>query len=148
MFSKTFGYALRAAIYIAKTGPEHSKIALSELANQLEIPHHFLGKIMQDLVRHGILASMKGPNGGFFCNDQTRDTRLIEVLRITDGNAVFESCVLGIQRCNSQYPCPMHQYYGKCRDIMLDEMQQKTIGDLAAHVEQGIAFLSTVKGGE
>lgn len=73
MFSKTFGYALRAITHIAVHGVDGHKIGLQELAAELAIPHHFLGKIMQDLVRHGIIDSAKGPSGGFFSNENTRN---------------------------------------------------------------------------
>ena len=81
MFSRTFGYALRAAVYVALHGQASSRIGLQELSARLDVPHHFLGKIMQDLVRHRVLNSAKGPSGGFFPAPHTGETRLIEILR-------------------------------------------------------------------
>lgn len=141
MFSKTFGYALRAVTFVTIHGKDGRKVALQELSQGLEIPHHFLGKIMQDLVRHGIIDSTKGPSGGFYANDRTQETPLLDILVITDGSLVFSQCALNIKRCNSAHPCPLHHDFAACRDGMLDAMGQKTVGTLAQEVAAGDAFL-------
>lgn len=141
MFSKTYGYALRATTFVAIHGKEEKKIGLQELADALDIPRHFLGKVMQDIVRHGILGSMKGPNGGFFANDRTEATPLLSILKITDGNQIFDQCALNIKRCNADHPCPLHHDFAVCRDGMLKVLAVKTIGMLAMEVEDGTSYL-------
>lgn len=141
MFSKTFGHAVRASTYIAIHGVVGEKVALQELSQHLELPHHFLGKIMQDLVRHGIVDSTKGPSGGFFSNDKTLQTPLIEILKITDGKLVFEQCALGLKRCNATHPCLLHHDFAVCRDGMLKVLSQKTIQELVEKTAEGDVFL-------
>lgn len=141
MFSKTFGYALRAVVYVVIHGTAGRKLSLQELSGTLNIPHHFLGKIMQDMVRHSIVDSAKGPTGGFYANEETANTPLLNILKITDGNAVFDACALGIKRCNAQNPCPLHDDFAACRNGMLKALSQKKVSDLAEDVEAGIAFL-------
>lgn len=142
MFSKTFGYAIRAAAYVAIHGREGQRVGLHDISNALEIPHHFLGKIMQDLVKNGVLDSIKGPNGGFFANDKTAATPLIEVLKITDGNLVFDQCALNIKRCNADHPCPLHHDFAVCREGMLKMMAARIIGQVADDVMAGNSFLA------
>ena len=141
MFSKTFGYALRATVYIAVHGSADRKVGLHETSEGLGIPHYFLGKIMQDLVRHGILDSVKGPSGGFYPNRTTLATPLIEILKITDGSLVFNQCALGITRCNAESPCPLHDDFASCRNGMIQSLAEKTVGMLAEDVEAGRSFL-------
>ena len=141
MFSKTFGYALRSLIYVAVHGHIDKKIGTLELSEQLDIPQHFLGKIMQDLVRHGMLDSIKGPNGGFYPNESTLGTPMLEVLKMTDGGGIFDQCALHIRRCNSEQPCPLHHEFAVCRNGLLKSFGAKTIGDLTKSVEEGLAFL-------
>ncbi|MBK7965716.1 MAG: Rrf2 family transcriptional regulator [Bacteroidetes bacterium] len=69
MFSKTFAYALRATTYVAKIGKENRKVSLGELASSVQLSPHYLGKIMQELVKKGILNSTKGPGAGFWMGD-------------------------------------------------------------------------------
>lgn len=141
MFSKTFGYALRAATFVNIHGKEGRRVGLHELSQSLHIPHHFLGKIMQDLVRHGIVDSTKGPSGGFYANDRTAGTLLLDILKITDGSLIFDQCALNIKRCNAENPCPLHHDFAECRNGMLRAMAEKTLGTVAAGVEMGDTFL-------
>lgn len=141
MFSKTFGYAVRAAIYVVIHGKDGNKVSLQELSQSLEIPHHFLAKVMQDIVRHGILDSIKGPSGGFYVNDRTASTPAVEVLKITDGSLVFDQCALGIKRCNASFPCPLHDDFATCRNGMLKSLSEKTLGELSKGVDKGLSFL-------
>jgi len=142
MFSKTFGYALRATAFVAINGTDGNRVALQDISQNLDIPHHFLGKIMQDLVRHGIMDSIKGPHGGFFANDSTAATPLIEILKITDGSLIFDQCALNIKRCNAEHPCPLHDDFAACRNGMLKVLAIRTIGEITAQVENGAAFLA------
>ncbi|HRI61738.1 MAG TPA: Rrf2 family transcriptional regulator [Saprospiraceae bacterium] len=141
MFSKTFGYAVRAATYVVIHGIEGKKVSLQELSHNLDIPHHFLAKVMQDLVRHGILDSVKGPSGGFYANERTAMTPVINILKITDGSLVFDQCALGIKRCNAANPCPLHDDFATCRNGMLQALSLKTVGILSERVEEGLSYL-------
>ena len=141
MFSKTFGYAIRAVVFIGMHGQNGKRIGLQELSNALEIPHHFLGKILQDLVRHGFIDSAKGPNGGFYINDRTFDTLATEVLQVTDGTLVLEQCALGIRRCNAAHPCLMHHDFAACKQGMVDALSSKTIRHFIEELEQGQSFI-------
>jgi Rrf2 family protein len=142
MFSKTFGYALRATVFVAIHGKDGKKVGLHEISQELDIPHHFLGKIMQDLVRHGIMDSLKGPSGGFFANERTASIIVIDILKITDGSLVFDQCALNIKRCNAANPCPLHNESAICRNGMLAYLAAKTVGQLATGVESGDSFLA------
>jgi Rrf2 family protein len=142
MFSKTFGYAIRAAVYIALYGRDGKKVGLQEASQALDIPHHFLGKIMQDLVKHGIVDSIKGPNGGFYINPATLKTALSDILKITDGSVVFDQCALGIKRCNAEHPCPLHHDFARCRNEMIESLTIQTIDSLAQEVKSGATFLA------
>ncbi len=141
MFSKTFGHAVRATTYIAIHGTGGGKVGLLELSQHLELPHHFLGKIMQDLVRHGIVDSVKGPSGGFFANPETLQCKLTQLLTITDGSLVFEQCALGLKKCNPSHPCLLHHDYAVCRNGMLKILEVKTIQELVNQTEDQIVFM-------
>ncbi|MBL7807340.1 MAG: Rrf2 family transcriptional regulator [Saprospiraceae bacterium] len=142
MFSKTFGYALRATAFVTIHGKDGKRVGALDISQALDIPHHFLGKIMQDLVRHGILDSLKGPSGGFYTNERTLVTPLVDILKITDGSLVFDQCALNIKRCNAANPCPLHHEFAECRNGMLHSLAEKTIGQMAAEVESGESYLA------
>jgi Rrf2 family iron-sulfur cluster assembly transcriptional regulator len=65
MFSKACEYAIRATIYIALQSQESKRVTLKDIAKEIDSPEAFTAKIMQQLVKRGIVDSLKGPTGGF-----------------------------------------------------------------------------------
>lgn len=141
MLSKTFAYALRAVTYVALHGREGRKINLVELSENINVPHHFLGKIMQDLVKNNVIRSLKGPGGGFWADETTYQLSAFEILKVTDGKSVLSSCLMGKKNCNSAHPCPMHHDYAACRDTLFDTLRKTNIQLLATKAEKGEIFL-------
>src|SRR5213075_3044991 len=103
VFSKSFGYALRGVLYVSMMSDEKRKIRIDEMANRLAVPRHFLGKIMNKVVKKGILNSIKGPNGGFSLNAKTLDTSLLTLIEAMDGLEQFDSCVLRLRKCSPEH---------------------------------------------
>lgn len=130
ILSKSFGYALRGILYIAKMKDEERKVQIDEIATNLSIPKHFLGKIMQQTVKAGLLKSTKGPYGGFFLANETLGTPLIRLVEITDGMDQFKICVLKLKYCDGSNPCPLHYEMENIRKNFLSVFTGTTIGDL------------------
>lgn len=130
IFSKSFGYAIRSILYVSMRGNEGRKIQTLEISKRLNIPHHFLGKIMQKLAEKGILESTKGPYGGFSMNNNSYNTPLLDILMITDGDELFHSCSLRLKRCNASQPCPMHSCVVDIRDQLKERLTSTTIASL------------------
>jgi Rrf2 family protein len=129
-FSKSFGYALRGILYIALLQDEQRKIQIDEIADKLSVPRHFLGKIMQNVVKAGLLQSTKGPYGGFSLDPNTLTTPLIKLVETTDGMDQFNFCVLQLRNCNKTNPCPLHNEADKIKTRLFEVLNQTTIGDL------------------
>jgi len=128
--SKSFGYALRGVLYIALMQDENRKVQVDEIATQLSVPKHFLGKIMQQMVRAGLLKSTKGPYGGFSLTGTTLDAPLIKLLETTDDINRFNVCVLKLKTCNSANPCPLHHKMEVFKNNILKLFHETTINDL------------------
>lgn len=130
ILSKSFGYALRGVLYVAKMQEESRKIQIDEIANKLSVPKHFLGKIMQQIVKAGLLKSTKGPYGGFSLAKETLAMPLIKLVEITDGMEQFRICVLKLKYCDGMNPCPLHNEMELIRNKFLTVFTETTIGDL------------------
>jgi Rrf2 family protein len=128
--SKSFGYALRGILYIAVMQHEQRKVQIDEIATKLSVPKHFLGKIMQQIVKAGLLKSTKGPYGGFSLAAETLKTPVIRLVEITDGMEQFSMCVLNFKYCNGLNPCPLHYEMEKARSNYLNIFNKNTLGDL------------------
>jgi len=130
IFSKTFGYALRGVLYLALTQEKKPKMQLDEIAQELAVPRHFLGKVMKKLVKEGVLGSTKGPHGGFFINEATMVIPLLKLIELTGEPEEFSSCVLRLRKCNAKSPCPMHFQIESLRKQWQSLLASTTIGDL------------------
>ncbi len=140
ILSKSCEYAIRATVYVASKSQKGEKVGIIEVAKAIGSPMHFTGKILQTLVRKKILSSAKGPNGGFYI-DNSQSTFLIDVIRAIDGNAMFVSCVLGLEKCSETQPCLMHEQVKPIRDQLLVEFSKHSINELVPDFEQNKHFL-------
>jgi Rrf2 family protein len=132
VFSKSFGYAVRGVLYIATMNGERKRIQLDEIAEKLTVPRFFLGKIMQKMVKEGILESGKGKHGGFSINEKTLKTTLLKLVAITGDKNEPDSCVLRFRKCNKANPCPMHQETEALRKEWNNLLQTTTLERLLA----------------
>jgi Rrf2 family nitric oxide-sensitive transcriptional repressor len=109
MLSKTAEYALRATVWLART-PEKSESA-DQLAKAIQVPRRYLHKVLQDLVKAGLVRSQSGPGGGYTLN---RDPELITILDVINAVGPIERirhCPLGLLSHTSL--CPLHQELDK-----------------------------------
>ena len=128
--SKSFGYALRGILYIAVMQDEQRKVQIDEIATKLSVPKHFLGKIMQQIVKAGLLKSTKGPYGVFSLAAGTLNTPVIRLVEVTDGMEQFSMCVLKLKYCNGINPCPLHFEMEEIKRNYLNLFTKNTFGDL------------------
>ena len=141
MLSKSCKYAIRAAVFIASQAVKNLKPGVKEIAEEIEAPQAFTAKILQILSKYKIVTSIKGPYGGFYCEDYQLDLPVIEIVNAIDGIAVFRECVMGLHNCSDEHPCPMHFKYAETRNDLLMSFQQTTIGNLALDLSTGNVYL-------
>ena len=97
--SRSTGYALLALGYIAKN--QDQKIILSQtISKEYDIPLEYLLKILQQMVRAGILRSKRGPRGGFSLAQTPKKITMLKIIEAVDGpmsgqNTMFEAPAKG-----------------------------------------------------
>jgi Rrf2 family transcriptional regulator, iron-sulfur cluster assembly transcription factor len=136
MLSNTSKYAIRAVIYLALNGKKDEKIGIKQISADLGIPTPFLGKILQSLAKHKLLASTKGPHGGFSLGKSAYDVSLMDIVEIIDGLDSFNMCLLGLATCTSnETNCPVHGNYSGIREQLKDLFQTENIGVLVEKIK-------------
>lgn len=141
MFSKGCEYAIRAMIYIVTKTSDGTKVGIKDIAKQTDTPEPFVAKVLQTLSRKQIVASIKGPNGGFYIEPKSKHIPLIDIVKAIDGDDLFLSCGLGIKNCSEKRPCPIHYEYKEIRDQIKEMLKTNTIQELAAGLVSGDTFL-------
>lgn len=128
--SKSFGYAIRGILYISMVQDEGRKIQVEEIAEKLAAPKHFLGKILQELVKTGLLKSTKGPYGGFELMPDTLNKPILEIFKTTDDIDQLGHCELRFNKCDTEHPCPLHHNVLKIRQDFVELLTNTTVKDL------------------
>lgn len=141
MFSKTCEYAIRAVLYIAQKTDESRRIGIKEIAHEIGSPEHFIAKILQELSRKGIVQSAKGPNGGFYLDEQSKGQPLINIVVAVDGDKIFTGCALGLKKCTKEKPCPLHYKFEKIRNELRQMLEQAQLDSFNGRLEENLAFL-------
>jgi Rrf2 family protein len=135
IFSRQCEYALQAVLYLALQPPE-KMTRIRELAKKLDLPSPFLAKILQDLSRKGLLASLKGPAGGFALGMPTREITLYHIVEAIDGDGFRRHCVLGFPECSGSNPCPVHEHWGGLREAIHKMLATKNIAQMAKETKK------------
>lgn len=141
MLSNTCKTAIKAVICLASKEDNAEKMSVKDISQEIHASEHTVSKILQNLVRQKIINSIKGPSGGFFITLEQREQPLITIVDTIDGKDLFEACGLGLSKCSSEHPCPIHDDYKKGRDVIQDLFMTKSINALCEPVEQGLAHL-------
>src|SRR5215203_1928070 len=89
--SKKADYALMAMKHLAVRGDSASSSA-REIAEQYDIPIELLAKVLQRLVRRGLLASQQGTRGGYQLARTPSQISVADVIQAIDGPVTVTAC--------------------------------------------------------
>ena len=131
-------------MFIACKASVDSKISIKLVAEELDIPTPYLGKILQKLTKNNIIQSVKGPNGGFYLEDAGKNITLIKIIEVMDGLDFFTTCGLGMKECSDEHPCPLHDEYKIYKDDLWKLFNRKTIADFVGSVQGGGSFIKNL----
>lgn len=141
MFSKTCEYAMRSVFFIAHRTAAGGKVGIKEIAQGIGSPEPFLAKILQDLCRKGIVKSSKGPNGGFYLDEENLKLPLSDIVKAVDGDGLFTGCGLGLEYCSEINPCPLHHQFKNLRNKIYLMLRNTSIGQFNEDLNIGITAL-------
>src|ERR1019366_4887791 len=116
-----------------------------QIAEDSDIPSHFLAKILQQLARQGFLRSSKGPTGGFILRHPANEITLLQIIESIDGLADYQRCIGGMMECNDQMRCGMHDSWKALRSRIIEYLEGTTVEDLSKALDQKRRVLDKTK---
>jgi Rrf2 family iron-sulfur cluster assembly transcriptional regulator len=135
LFSRQCEYALQAVMYIALK-PEGEMTSIRELTKRIQIPYHFLAKILQNLTYKKLLVSLKGPTGGFGLAKPPKEITLFDIVEAIDGVGFTTNCLLGFPECSHKNPCAIHDKWGEMRDELCSVLMNKNVAQMAKEMRK------------
>lgn len=128
MLTQTADYALRALIYLAHS-PEDGYHQTRDLAQALNVPTNYLGKILQLLGRRKIVESQRGMNGGFRLARLPEQVRLFDVLEAIDAIPADPECPL-ISGGRQVELCTLHRRFAAVTATYVRFLKETTLEDV------------------
>ena len=127
MISQTVEYALRAIVTIAQH--DGQPCTAQQLSVITQVPAPYLSKLMQGLVRAGLVSSRRGLHGGFVLAKDSAKMTIWEVVDAVDPFHRIHECPLGIKSHGSTL-CPLHRRLDQAMEIVEEMFQKTTVADV------------------
>lgn len=129
MLSQTAEYALRAVLHLAGHS-DGEPVSVDRISEELDLPRNYLSKILHTLAKRGMLASTRGPHGGFVIAVPADALSLLEVIEPFDRIEERRQCLLGRSRCSDQAPCPAHARWKEVAERLAAFFRETMVADL------------------
>jgi len=129
MLTRSGTHAVRALVALAEL-PAGEYRGGQAVAAATGAPANYLGKLLQQLSRRGILESRQGVGGGFRLARDAREISLHDVLEAIEDVGRWSTCMMGKAECSNEHPCAVHFQWAQVRDAYLDLLRRTRIADL------------------
>lgn len=127
MISQTAEYALRAVVCLA--GEPDRPMTSAQLAEATKVPASYLSKVMQSLVRAGLVKSQRGLHGGFLLGPPITELSVLDVINAVDPFQRIHSCPLDLKSHGTNL-CPLHRQLDNAMAHVEMVFSKHTIADL------------------
>jgi len=131
--SKRADYALIAMKHLALHGDCGSSSA-REIAGLYDIPIELMAKVLQRLVRGGLLASQQGTRGGYQLARMPVQISVADVIQAIDGPVTVTACSTDDGQCEQFSKCNVRDPLWRVRERILTALGECTLAELAADV--------------
>jgi Rrf2 family protein len=132
MLSQRCKYALKALINLARS--DGRSRAVSDIANEENIPRKFLEAIMSDLRRASLVDSARGATGGYRLARPADLITFGQVIRIIDGPLALLPCASQnfYRRCDDcpdEAACVLRKILADARNEVSEILDRNTLAD-------------------
>ncbi len=145
MLSPMTGYAATALAWLAshKDGPAQVR----DIAEGARVPAAYLGKIIHQLARKGVVMTRRGVGGGVLLDRDPKRLTLFDLAEALDDPILTPKCMLGVEDCSDERACPAHAFWKAHREREVAFLRKTTIDHIRTFEERRAAKLApTING--
>lgn len=124
-------YAIRAILYMARQ-PAGEIVYKKDICKAQEITPAFLTKILQPLIKDGIVGSQRGVGGGFYLAREATDITLLDIIKSQEGPVYLNQCLIEEGACEREFFCPVHGAWENIRKEFMEILSRYDFASLAA----------------
>jgi Rrf2 family nitric oxide-sensitive transcriptional repressor len=123
-------YSLRILLYL--TAHQGRRVALPEISAAYGVSHNHLVKVVQRLIDHGWVESVRGRGGGLSLARAPSEINVATVVRLTEPHINLVECFdPHTNTCPIDPACGLKGALVRARDAFLKELERHTLADFA-----------------
>lgn len=130
--SKKADYALIAMKHLARRSPGVQSTSAREIAEQYDIPIELLAKVLQRLVRTGLLVSTQGTRGGYALGRASQAISVADVIEAIEGPLTVTACSTEKNTCEQYSKCNIRDPLWQIRERIVAALSDVTLSEMAA----------------
>jgi len=123
-------YAVRCVLYLSRD-PDRT-VSVEEISGAACVPKSFLAKILQQLMKAGIVNSARGVKGGFQLSKKPKDVSLLEVIEAVQGPSAANICAIDNKLCKLSSACAVHPVWVELREEVNNRLKSWDFEKLAS----------------
>ena len=127
--TKKADYGLMAMKHLAEHGHARACSA-KDVAESYGIPQEALAKILQRLVKAGLLVSQHGTNGGYTLARNPETISAFEVIRAIDGPLFITSCITVRGECDQSNRCTIREPLRRVNESIEQVLRNISIAEM------------------
>ena len=116
-------YAVRCVLYLSRH-PERVA-SVEEISGATLVPKSFLAKILQQLMKAGIVNSARGVKGGFQLAKKPKAINLLEVIEAIQGPSAANICAIDRKKCSLSRTCSVHPVWVEIREMAEKRLREE-----------------------
>lgn len=140
LITRATEYAIRALLYLAKQ-PKGQIVLKKDICASQDITPAFLTKILQPLIKDGVVGSQRGVGGGFFLIKDPAEVTLLDVVKAEEGPLYLNHCIAEAGICERDVFCPMHGAWRNIREELMRTLARYSFAELVAMEEENLKRL-------
>lgn len=135
LITRATEYAIRAVLFLAKQ-PRGQIVLKKDICVTQGVTPAFLTKILQPLIKDGIVGSQRGVGGGFYLVRDPAEITLLDIIRAQEGPIYLNQCLTGEGACERDLFCPVHGAWGQIRESLTANLSSYTFAGLIQREEE------------
>jgi Rrf2 family iron-sulfur cluster assembly transcriptional regulator len=136
-------FAVTAMVDIAIYGAE-KPVTLSDISERQKISLSYLEQLFGKLRRNLLVASVRGPGGGYRMAKPLASLTVGEIIRAVDEPIDATQC-RGMKNCKGDEECVTHDLWTSLNEHIFDYMDSVTLSDLVGARERKASGSSVVR---
>ncbi|MGI8671553.1 MAG: RrF2 family transcriptional regulator [Luteitalea sp.] len=109
---------------------DHGAASAREIAEQYDIPAELMAKVLQRLVRRGLLASHQGTRGGYLLARPATLISVADVIQAVDGPLTVTACSSDDHACDQFTKCNVRDPLWRIKDRILMALAGCTLAEI------------------